>query len=75
MRDLNYVRSEIEHMRVQVGRHRKEMLQLQRAGISTASAEALLHRMMDKIDGLCEERNRLKREQPPTKRVLGGRKW
>ena len=39
---LDHVRSEIEHMRVQVGRQRKEILQLQRAGISTASAELLL---------------------------------
>ncbi len=36
---LDRVRSEIEHMRVQVGRQRKEILQLQRAGIGTASAE------------------------------------
>ena len=41
MPDLGYVRGEIEHMRVQVGRQRKEILQLQRAGISTASAELL----------------------------------
>lgn len=73
--DLEHVRSEIEHMRVQVSRQRKEMLQLQRAGVSTASAEALLQRMLDKIDGLCEARDRLKRELPPTRRVLGGRKW
>jgi hypothetical protein len=32
---LDRVRSEIEHMRAQVGRQRKEILQLQRAGIST----------------------------------------
>ena len=37
MPDLEYVRGEIERMRVQVGRQRKEILQLQRAGISTAS--------------------------------------
>lgn len=41
-----------------------------------ASAEALLQRMMDKIDTLCTERERLKAEQPkPSGRVLGGRKW
>ena len=74
---LNHVRSEIEHMRVQLGRQGKEILQLQRAGISTASAELLLERMLAKIDGLCEERDRLKAEQEgPTKgRVLGGRSW
>jgi hypothetical protein len=64
-------------MRTQVGRQRKEILQLQRAGISTASAELLLTRMQAKIDGLCVERDRLKAEQGvPTKgRVLGGRSW
>jgi hypothetical protein len=75
--DLNRVRSEIEHMRVQVGRQRKEILQLQRAGISTASAELLLERMLVKIEGLCDERDRLKKEQggPMKGRVLGGRSW
>ena len=73
---LDQVRSEIEHMRVQVGRQRKEILQLQRAGISTASAELLLLRMLAKIEGLCDERDRLKKEQcGPKGRVLGGRSW
>jgi hypothetical protein len=49
----------------------------QRAGISTTSAEALLNRMLNNIDGLCAERDRLKKEQPrPSKgKVLGGRRW
>ena len=74
---LDHVRSEIEHMRVQVGRQRREILQLQRAGLSTAAAELLLGRMHAKIDDLCAERERLKREEGgPTKgRVLGGRSW
>jgi hypothetical protein len=74
---LDHVRSEIEHMRVRVGRQRKEILQLQCAGISTAAAELLLTRMLAKIDDLCAERDRLKAEQGgPTKgRVLGGRSW
>ena len=74
---LDHVRSEIEFMRTQVGRQRKEILQLQRAGIPTASAELLLTRMLAKIEGLCAERDRLKKEQgPATKgRVLGGRGW
>jgi hypothetical protein len=77
MPDLEYVRREIEHMRAQVGRQRKEILQLQRAGISTASAELLLGRMHAKIDDLCAERERLKKEEGgSTKgRVLGGRSW
>ena len=74
---LDHVRSEIEHMRAQVGRQRKEILQLQRAGLSTAAAELLLGRMHAKIDDLCAERERLKKELGgPTKgRVLGGRSW
>jgi len=73
---LDHIRSEIEHMRLQVGRQRKEILLLQRVGISTISAEALLCRMLDKIDSLCAERDRLKAELPkPKVIVLGGRKW
>jgi hypothetical protein len=48
---LDHLRSEIAFMRMQVGRQRSELLQLQRAGIPTASAETLLQRMLDKIDG------------------------
>ena len=73
---LDHIRSEIEHMRLQVGRQRKEILQLQRAGIPTHSAKALLQRMLDKIDHRCAERDRLKAELPRSKgRVLGGRTW
>jgi len=45
---LDHVRIEIEHMRAQLGRQRKEILQLQRADISTAAAELLLQRMLAK---------------------------
>jgi hypothetical protein len=74
---LEFVRSEIERMRVQVQRQRGEIRPLQRAGIPAASAEALLERMLNKIDDMCAERDRLKKEQPgPMKgRVLGGRQW
>jgi hypothetical protein len=74
MPTLEFIRAEIEHMR---SRQRKEILQLQRAGISTASAELLLGRMVVKIETLCSERDRLKNDLPgPTKsKVLGGRKW
>jgi hypothetical protein len=76
MPELDFTRTEIEHLRAQVGRQRKEILQLQRAGISTASAELLLTRMLAKIETLCAARDKLRRELPPTKgRVLGGRKW
>jgi hypothetical protein len=73
---LDHLRSEIERMRTQVHRQRGEIRQLQRAGISTASAEALLERMLTKIDGMCAERDKLKRAQGPVRgRVLGGRSW
>jgi hypothetical protein len=57
--DLSTVRVEIEHMRRQILRQRKEIQALQRAGISTVSAEELLARMQTKVDGLCAERDRL----------------
>ena len=57
---LDTIRAEIERMRGQVVRQRKEIRQLERAGIPTTAAEALLQRMLDKIDGLCLERDRLK---------------
>ena len=71
MPDIEFIRSEIERMRLQVHRQRGEIRQLQRAGISTTSAEALLDRMLNNIDGLCAG------EQPnPMKgKVLGGRQW
>lgn len=55
---LDYIRSEIERMRTQVHRQRSEIRQLERAGIATTSAEALLDRMLGKIDELCAERDR-----------------
>jgi hypothetical protein len=75
MPDIDQIRAEIEHMRIQTQRQRKEILQLQRAGINSLSAEALLARMFTKIDGLCAERDRLKKEQPARSKraVLGGR--
>ena len=56
---LSQIRAEIEHMRRQVARQRKEILDLQRAGISTASADELLERMLAKVDELCAQRDRL----------------
>jgi hypothetical protein len=73
MPDLNFIRAEIERMRVQVSRQRKEILVLQRAGINSLPAEALLARMLANIDNMCAERDRLKREQPAPGKMLGGR--
>ena len=77
MPDINFIRGEIEHKRRQVLRLRGEIRQLQYSGISSASAEALLDRMLDKIDALCAERDRLKKEEPGHNRdkALGGRQW
>jgi hypothetical protein len=79
MPDLTFIRAEIERMRVQVSRQRKEILTLQKAGINSLPAEALLARMLANIDNMCAERDRLKREQsakePIKGNVLGGRSW
>lgn len=77
MPNLDYLRREIDYMRRQVGRQQKEIMNLQRAGIGTASAEALLSRMQAKIDGLCTQRDALKKDQTGhnARKVLGGRKW
>ena len=74
MPDIGFVRGEIQRTRLQALRHRKEVMQLQRAGLPTSSAEALLDRMLNKIDDLCAERDRLKREQQRPRRKLG-RHW
>jgi hypothetical protein len=74
--DLNVIRAEIGHMRRQIQRQRKEIQYLQRAGISTTSAEELLGRMQSKVDGLCAERDRLigeqRRKYPGTDKVING---
>jgi signal transduction histidine kinase len=62
MPDIDIIRAEIERMRRQVQRQRGEIRQLQRVGIPSTSAAALLDRMLDKIDDLCAERDRLERE-------------
>ena len=73
MPDLTFLRTEIERMRVQVARQRKDILALQKAGINSLPAEALLARMLANIDNMCAERDRLKREPPTNGKVLGGR--
>jgi hypothetical protein len=72
MPDIEFIEGEIERMRSQVLRQRNEITQLQRAGISTTSAEALLGRMLKKTADLRAERNSLKKEQP---RKMLGRRW
>jgi hypothetical protein len=73
---LTAVRTEIEHMRRQIARQRKEIRDLQRAGIPTKSAEELLTRMLSKVDDLCAERDRQvgeqRRKYPGTNKVING---
>lgn len=63
-------------MRRQILQQRKEIQTLQREGISSTSAEALLQRMQDKVDGLCVERDRLvgegRRKYADTNKVING---
>jgi hypothetical protein len=73
---LSSIRAEIEHMRRQIHRQRKEIRDLQRAGIPTGSAEQLLARMLSKVDELCVERDRqvgeARRKYPGTDKVIKG---
>jgi hypothetical protein len=73
---LPAARAEIEHMRRQILRQRKEIRDLQRAGIPTKSAEELLTRMLSKVDDLCAERDRQvgeqRRKYPGTNKVING---
>lgn len=73
MPDLDHTRNEIDRMRGQVSKQRREILQPQWAGISTASAELLLGRMLAKIETLCTQRDGLKKNPPKVRKVLGGR--
>jgi hypothetical protein len=74
--DVEHIRAEIERMRQQISRQRKDIQSLQRAGISTSPAEALLARMQATVDNLCAERGKLVGEQrvkyPGTDKVIKG---
>ena len=73
---LEAVRAEIEYMRRQIQRQRKDIQSLHRGGISTKSAEELLARMLSKVDELCAERDRQvgehRRKYPGTNKVING---
>jgi hypothetical protein len=73
---LSSIRPEIEHMRRQIHRQRREIRDLQRAGIPTGSAEQLLARMLSKVDELCVERDQKvgeeRRKYPGTNKVING---
>ena len=66
---------DIDFCYFQEGNDTGGILALQKAGVSTSSAEALLERMLDRIDELCAERDRLKAATPirPSQgKALGG---
>ena len=73
---LDAIRNEIEHMRRQIARQRKDILRLQRAGIDICAAETLLARMQERVDGLVAERDALvgeqRRKYPGTDKVING---
>jgi hypothetical protein len=71
MPDIEFIRAEIERTRLQVLRHRNEIMQLQRDGLPTTSAQALLQRLLNKIDGLRDERS--EKRAAPTQEE--GRRW
>ena len=52
MPDVNFIRADIEHMRRQVQRLRGDIRKLQHSGIPTTSSDALLDRMLQKIDAV-----------------------
>ena len=75
MPDIDFIRADIEHRRRQVQRLRGEIRQLRHSGISSPSTEALLDQMLDKLDQLCAERDRLKKAGHNKGKALGGRQW
>jgi hypothetical protein len=74
--NLEHIRAEIERMRQQISRQRKDIRSLQRDGICTVPAEALLARMQATVDHLCAERDKRVGEQriryPGTNKVIKG---
>ena len=62
---LDWVRNEIARMRRQLSAQEREIRMLQRAGVSTASAELLLTRMRAKVEDLCREREALRQAHGP----------
>jgi len=58
---LDWIRNEITRMRGQIRAQEREIRILQRAGVSTASAQLPLSRMKAKVDDLCTERATLLR--------------
>ena len=75
MPDIDIITGELARYRRQVQRQRNEILQLQRAGISTASAETLLQRMLAKVDFLRDQRDKLQTDKMGGAGAKVGRRW
>jgi hypothetical protein len=63
MSSIEFIRAEIERMRVQIARQQQDILTLQRSGLSTGLAEVLLERMRASINGLCAKRDWMQQEE------------
>lgn len=75
MPDLASIRADIERVRRNVARLRRDILGLQKRGLPTSVTERDLQTLLDRIDALCAERDRLRGEEVRPTRVLGGRSW
>jgi hypothetical protein len=62
MSSIEFIRTEIQRMRVQIQRQQRDVLALQRSGRPTASAELLLERMRASMHGLCKKRDAIQQE-------------
>jgi hypothetical protein len=71
---LDHVRAEIGRMRVQIKRQQKDIVALEKAGIGTTAAIALLQRMHAKVEELIGERNRLMGEARAERRTYASGK-
>jgi hypothetical protein len=63
MSSIEFVRTEIERLRVQISRQQQDIVTLQRLGLSTGLAEELLARMRVSINALCAKRDWMQREE------------
>lgn len=74
--DIAELRAEIAQRQRRILAQRKEILALHKAGKPTAEAEALLTRMLDKVDELGRQRDRLRgdelRKYPGTNKAIRG---
>ena len=61
--DIEDLRKDIAYRRRQCDRQQREIRDLQKLGIPTADAEALLARMQARVDEMCTERDVMRGQQ------------